>query len=284
MNKKESFKDKVVVVTDASSGIGRSAAIEFAREGAKTVLVSRSAEKLEKVAEEVRSINPYVLVVPADVSLPEQVKEMVRKVISVYERIDVLFNNAGSSYAGGIEGDEFIENTKKMMDVDYFGTVYMTKEVLPVMRKQGEGHIMNMSSVVGRKAFPSFGGYSSAMHGKTAFSEALRQELIGSGISVSTIHPALVQTPLLYGVKPEEMPPPFKRMTPITPDSVAKAVLKGIKKNQARIVVPFQPKILLLADALSPRFGDLILRLLQNRIFSTLFRTYRGSVYQRNAS
>ncbi|MEQ9619231.1 MAG: SDR family NAD(P)-dependent oxidoreductase [Deltaproteobacteria bacterium] len=282
MSRKERFKDKVVVVTGASSGIGRATALEFAREGAKTVLVSRSGDKLEEVADEIRSINSDVLVVPADVSVPEEVKGAIKKVLSTFGRIDVLFNNAGSSSVGAVEADDYIEKTKRMIDVDYFGTVYVTKEVLPVMRRQQSGHIMNMSSVVGKKAFPRFGGYSSAMHAITAFSDSLRQELRGSGIHVSTIHPALTQTPLLGEVSQEDMPPPFRRLTPITPERVAKAVLDGIHSNQQRIVVPFQPNMLLLADALSPRLGDLVVRLLENRIFATLIGTYRGNVYEHN--
>jgi len=279
MNKKSKFKDQVVVITGASSGIGRATALEFAREGAKTVLVSRSLEKLERVASEIRSFNPNVLAVPTDVSSPEQVHEMVEKVLSELGRIDVLFNNAGSSYVGRIEDENFVENAKKMIDTDYFGTVYTTKEVLPVMQKQGSGHIMNMSSVVGRKAFPHFGGYSSVMHAISGFTDSLRQELFGSGINVSIIHPALTQTPLLNHVRPEDMPPPFRGITPISVESVAKAVVNGVYYNQARIIVPFQPKLLLLADAISPHIGDLVVKLLSNKVFSRLLGTYRGRLY-----
>jgi len=279
MNKKSKFKDKVVVITGASSGIGRSTAFEFAREGAKTVLVSRSLEKLERVADEIRGFNPNVLVVPTDISLRGQVHEMVEKVLSEFGRIDVLFNNAGSAYVGRIEDENFIENTKKMIDVDYFGTVYTTKDVLSVMQKQGSGHIMNMSSVVGRKAFPHFGGYSSAMHAISAFTDSLRQELSGSGINVSIIHPALTRTSLLDHVRAEDMPPPFRGMTPISVESVAKAVVNGVYYNQARIIVPFQPKLLLLADAISPRIGDVIVKLLSNKVFSRLLGTYHGKLY-----
>jgi NAD(P)-dependent dehydrogenase (short-subunit alcohol dehydrogenase family) len=284
MSNKERFKDKVVVVTGASSGIGRATAIEFASEGARTVLVSRSREKLERVAEEIRALNSSVLVVPTDVSSPEQVSSMVSEVLTQYGGIDVLFNNAGSSYVGRVEDDNFAENAKKMMDADYFGTVNVTTEALPVMKRQGSGHIMNMSSVVGKKAFPHFGGYSAAMHAISGFTDALRQELRGSGINVSTIHPALTQTPLLDNVSPEDMPPPFRRLTPIPVKTVAKAVLDGVEHNRARIVVPFQPRFLFLADMLSPRIGDLAVRLLQNKVFSTLLGTYKGSVYHHGVS
>lgn len=279
MSKQDRFKDQVVIITGASSGIGRAAALEFAKQGAKTVLVSRSAETLNAVADEIREFNQEVLVIPTDVASSDQVGEMVHKVSKSYGRVDVLFNNAGSSYVGRIDEENFIGNTRKMMEVDYFGTVYVTKEVLKVMKKQGSGHIMNMSSVVGRKAFPHFGGYSSAMHAISAFTDSLRQELSGSNINVSIIHPALTQTPLLDHVKPEDMPPPFRAMTPITVESVAKAVINGVYYNQTRIILPYQPRILIALDAISPRIGDLVVKGLSNKIFSRLLGTYRGKLY-----
>ncbi len=284
MSNEGRFKDKVVVITGASSGIGRETAIQFAREGARTVLVSRSRDKLQKVAAEIAKFNTNVLVIPTDVSSPEQVSAMVKEVVSKYGTVDVLFNNAGNSYVGAVGGKDFIANAKKMMDADYFGTLYVTTEVLPVMKRQGSGHIMNMSSVVGKKAFPHFGGYSAAMHAITGLTDALRQELRGTGINVSTIHPALTQTPLLDSVRPEDMPPPFRRFTPIAVETVARAVLDGVEYNRARVVVPFQPRMLFLSDFISARFGDLAVRLIQNKLFATLIGTYRGRVYRHGVS
>ena len=284
MLKKNRFEGQVAVITGASSGIGKASAIEFAREGARTVLVSRSRDKLERVAHEVRGIGGEAVVIPTDVSDAWQAKEMVAVALKEFSRLDILFNNAGSSSVGRIDEFDFVPNTKKMMDVDYFGTVNVTIEVLPVMKRQGYGHIMNMSSVVGKKAFHHFGGYSSAMHAITGFSDALRQELHGTGINVSTIHPALTQTPLLKNVKPEDMPPPFKSFTPISVESVARAVVEGIAHNRARIVVPFQPRMVLLADAVSPGIGDIIVRMLPNRTFSRLIGIYKGKSYHESVS
>jgi len=281
---KKRFDDKVVLITGPSGGIGKASAMDFAKEGAKLALASRSKDKLDKVAEEIRQYTNEVLVIPTDVSNQDEVNEMVSQVISRFGRIDYLFNNAGSSYVGKVEGSDFIENTKKMFEVDYLGTVYTTKAVLPHMRKQGSGHIMNMSSVVGRKAFPQFGGYSSIMHALSGFSDSLRQELRGTGINVSIIHPALTQTNLLDHVNPEDMPPPFRTMTPIRVEKVSKSVLNGFYHNHARIIVPFQPKLLLFWDAVSPTIGDLIVRLLSNKFFASILRTYRGSVYQHDTS
>jgi len=177
---KKIFEDKVVLITGASGGIGRASAIDFAKEGAKLVLVSRSKDKLDRVSQEIKQYTNEVMVIPTDVSNQDQVNEMVSKIISRFGRIDYLFNNAGSSYVGSVEDSDFVENTRKMFEVDYLGTVYVTKGVLPHMKKQGLGHIMNMSSVVGRKAFPKFGGYSSIMHALSGFSDSLRQELRGT--------------------------------------------------------------------------------------------------------
>lgn len=281
---KKRFEDKVVLITGASGGIGKSSAIDFAKEGAKLALVSRSKEKLDRVAEIIRQFTSEVLFVPTDVSIQKEVNEMVSEVIARFGRIDYLFNNAGSSYVGGVDKDDFVENVKKMFEVDYLGSVYAAQAVIPYMRKQGSGHIMNMSSVVGRKAFPKFGGYSSIMHAITGYSAALRQELRGSGIHVSTIHPALTQTNLLDHVNPEDMPPSFKNMTPMPVERVSKAVLDGFHYNQTRIIVPFQPKLVLFWDAVSPAIGDFIVRLLSKRSFSRIIGMYRGSLYQHDTA
>ena len=281
---KKRFQNQVVVVTGASSGIGRAAALAFAREGATTVLLSRSREKLEKVAEEIGAFSEGVFVAPADVSSKQEVDAAIANVLAKFGRIDVLFNNAGKSEVGPTDAPWFIEGVQEMFDVDFLGTVRVTQAVLPAMRRQRAGRILNMSSVVGRKAFARFGGYSSIMHAIVGYTDALRQELKGTGIEVSIIHPALTQTPLLASVRPEDMPPPFRRLSPIPAGQVAEAALKGLSKNRPRIVVPWQPKLLMLAQAISPRLGDLVVTLLQTRMFSWVFRTFRGRTYQHSSS
>ncbi len=279
-----SYKNKTVVITGASSGIGRETARVFAREGARVALVSRSREKLEQVADEIRRDGGRALVVPADVSSEESVTEAIRTIVKEFGGIHILFNNAGKSYVGRTDQADFVEKTREMFETDYLGTVRVTQAVLPGMKKQGYGHVLNMSSVVGRKAFAGFGGYSSVMHAIDGYTSALRQELKGSGINVSTIHPALTQTPLLAGIRPEDMPPPFRRLSPITVEKVAEAVLDGIRRNTPRIIVPWQPRLLMLAEAISPRLGDRFVEMLQNPVFGRLAGTYRGNVYEHQTS
>ncbi|MGH8555351.1 MAG: SDR family oxidoreductase [Gammaproteobacteria bacterium] len=128
----------------------------FAREGATTVLASRSEDKLERVADEIRSFNPRVFVVPTDVSVPEQIQHLIDKTAREFGQIDILFNNAGNAYVGPIEEGRFTDDFNKMLAVSFSGALYGAQAVLPIMKRQGTGHIVNMSSVVGRKAFPHF--------------------------------------------------------------------------------------------------------------------------------
>jgi NAD(P)-dependent dehydrogenase (short-subunit alcohol dehydrogenase family) len=280
---KNRFENQVVVVTGASSGIGRAAALAFAREGATTVLLSRSREKLDNVAQEIREFSQDVFVAPADVSSKEEVDAAIANVLATYGRIDVLFNNAGKSDVGPTDAPWFIDGVREMFEIDFLGTVRLTQAVVPAMRRQGTGRILNMSSVVGSKAFARFGGYSSIMHALVGYTDALSQELKGTGIEVSIIQPALTQTPLLASVRPEDMPPPFQRLTPIPVEQVAQAALSGISKNTPRIVVPWQPRVLMLGQAISPRLGNFILRVLETRLFGWVFRTFRGTAYQHSS-
>ena len=276
---KKRFRDQVVVVTGASSGIGRAAALAFAREGAKTVLLSRSREKLDAVAEEIRALGQEVFVAPADVASKQEVDAAIAAVLERYGRIDVLFNNAGKSEVGPTDAPGFVDGVREMFEIDYLGTVRVTQAVVPSMRRQGSGRILNMSSVMGRKAFAKFGGYASVMHAIIGYTDALRQELRGAGIDVSVILPSLTQTPLLSNVQPEDMPPPFRRLTPIHVDQVAEAALNGLARRKARIEVPWQPRLLMFAQAVSPRLGDLFVKVLQTRVFGWVFGTFRGRTY-----
>jgi NADP-dependent 3-hydroxy acid dehydrogenase YdfG len=280
MARRSSLDGKVAVITGASSGIGRASALAFARGGATTVLASRSAEKLGRVAEEIRRFNPQVLVLPTDVSVREQVQRLVDQTVEEFGRIDILFNNAGNAYVGPLDDARFVDDLNNMLAVSFYGVVYGAQAVLPVMKRQRTGHIINMSSVVGRKAFPHFGGYSITMHAISAFTDALRQELRGTGIAVTCVHPALTQTAMLDEVNPADMPPPFRAMTPRTPEFVAAGIVNAVSKQQPRVVMPAPPHMLLLGDALSPHIGDLIVRLLSKPLFSYLVGMYRGRVYE----
>ncbi|MFI9387450.1 SDR family oxidoreductase [Kutzneria sp. NPDC052558] len=278
------FADKVVVVTGASRGIGRAVALAFAREGARLVLAARSAERLAELEREVRGLGPEALAVPTDVTSPDAVTALVDATTRRFGRIDVLVNNAGIGKVGDIASATFADDLDQTLRASVFGMIAVTQRVLPVLRAQGSGAIVNMSSVMGRKAFARFGSYAMVMHGVSAFSDSLRQEVAGSGIRVSAIHPALTATDLLRDVDEAEMPPPFRHMTPLSSQDVARAVVTAVRRGRRRVVLPRTANMLLLGEALSPRVGDLIATALTRRPIAALLGMSRGKTYHQAIS
>jgi len=152
------FKNKVVLITGASSGIGRESAIEFAKLGANIVLVSRTKEKLEQVADELRKFNVTTLICQCDVSDKDQVKEMSKTVLEKFDSIDILINNAGFAIYGSVS-DLSIDEIESQMETNYFGMVYCIKNFLPSMLDKKSGHIVNVASVAASFGLPGIASY-----------------------------------------------------------------------------------------------------------------------------
>jgi NADP-dependent 3-hydroxy acid dehydrogenase YdfG len=275
----ESFTNKVVLVTGASRGIGRAVALAFAQEGAQLVLAARSADRLAQVENEVRDLGSATLSVVTDVTSHDAVAALVDAAMNRFGRIDVLVNNAGIGKVGGIESAAFESDVRQTLQASLFGMIDVTQRVLPILRKQRSGAIVNMSSVMGRKAFSRFGSYAIVMHAVSAFSDSLRQEVAGDGIRVSVIHPALTATDLLREAAEAEMPPPFRHMTPLSSEDVARAVVAAVRRGKRRVVLPRTANMLLLGEALSPRIGDLIATALTLRPVAGLLGMSRGKTY-----
>ena len=279
-----SFANEVVLITGASRGIGRAVALAFAAEGARLVLAARSAGRLAEVEKEVLALGAEALSVPTDVSAPEEVAALVEAAVRRFGRIDVLVNNAGIGKVGEVAAGTFAEDLRLTQRASLFGMISVTQQVLPILRRQGAGSIVNMSSVMGRKAFARFGSYAIVMHAVSAFSDALRQEVAADGIRVSVIHPALTATDLLRDADVAEMPPPFRHMTPLSSDEVAKAVVTAVRRGQRRVVLPRTANMLLLSEALSPRLGDLVTTALTKRRIAALLGMSSGKTYHETIS
>ncbi|MCE0763053.1 SDR family oxidoreductase [Pseudonocardia kujensis] len=273
------FGSKVVVVTGASRGIGRSIALAFARRGAHIVIAARTADRLAEVQDEVRALGAKVLSVPTDVTSPNAVSALLASTVDRFGRIDVLVNNAGIGKVGRTESATFDDDVLQTMRASLFGMIDVTRAALPIMRGQGSGTVVNMSSVMGRKAFAQFGSYAIVMHAVSAFSDSLRQEVAGSGIQVSVIHPALTATDLLRDADEAAMPPPFRHMTPLSSDDVAHAVVIAVRRGKRRVVLPRTANMLLLGEAFSPRLGDLIATALTKRPVARMLGMSRGTTY-----
>ncbi|NKE60844.1 SDR family NAD(P)-dependent oxidoreductase, partial [Lentzea sp. PSKA42] len=231
-----------------------------------------------EVEKEVRDLGAEALAVPADVTSPDAVAALVDAAVGKFGRIDVLVNNAGIGRVGGVESATFADDLRETQKASLFGMINVTQRALPVLRRH-KGTIVNMSSVMGRKAFARFGSYAIVMHGVSAFSDSLRQEVRGSGVRVSVIHPALTATDLLRDADQAEMPPPFRYMTPLSADEVGLAVVKAVRRGTRRVVLPRRANTLLLGEALSPRVGDAMATALAKRSVMRVLRMGRGKTY-----
>jgi len=185
----------VAIVTGASAGIGRETALEFARRGTNVVLAARREDRLRALAGECERQKPGLraLAVPADVARTEDVERMVRTAVEAFGRIDVLVNNAGFGFSGTIE-ETTEADMRELLDVNYMGTFNAIRAVLPVMRAQRRGHIVNVSSVVGKLAFPYHGAYSATKFALVGLTESLRGELDGSGVTATVVLPGSTRT------------------------------------------------------------------------------------------
>jgi short-subunit dehydrogenase len=190
---KDVFRGQVVIVTGASAGIGKSLALQLARQGAKVAIAARRADRLELLAAECHGLGGEVLVVPTDVSDEAQCKALVEKPIARYGRLDMLINNAG--LAASALFDEFpdLHLFKHTMDVNFYGAVYCTYYALPHL-KQSKGRIVAISSMGGKAAIPFNTPYISSKYAMHGFYDALRMELLSHGVSCTVVCPYWVVT------------------------------------------------------------------------------------------
>ena len=187
------FRDQVVIITGASSGIGRSLALLLAGQGAKVAIAARRAEQLEIVAEECHQHGGKTLVIPTDVSDETQCKELVEKTITTFGRLDMLVNNAGLAVVARLEDYSNLDLFKHTIGVNFYGAVYCTYYALPYL-KQSNGRIVVVSSLGGKMHAPYNSAYVSSKFALHGFFDSLRIELIRHGVSVTIICPYWVVT------------------------------------------------------------------------------------------
>ncbi|GAB3172271.1 SDR family oxidoreductase [Telluribacter humicola] len=187
------FKDKVVWITGASSGIGEALALALAKAGAQLVLTARRAEELERVKRLTGLPEQDVMVLPMDVTQFDEAAPAAAKVIQHFQRIDYMVHNAGISQRSYVK-DTSLEVYRRLMDVDFFSTVALTKAVLPYMLQQQGGHFVVISSVAGKIGTPMRSGYNAAKHALHGFYDSLRAESHDSHIKVTLVCPGYIKT------------------------------------------------------------------------------------------
>lgn len=221
------LSEKVAIITGASSGIGEAIAWELARLDVKLILAARRLDRLKKTAEALRQEGATAVAIKTDITDRNQVESMVKVGLREFGRVDILINNAGImplSFMKNLHVDEW----ESMIDVNVKGPLYAIAAVLPHMRGQRQGHIINISSVAGRRLFPAGAVYCGTKFALNAISEGLRNELTASaGIRVTTIEPGAVATELTQTITDREVMEHFKdyqNMKMLEPSDIARSV------------------------------------------------------------
>lgn len=223
---------QVVAVTGASSGIGEATALACAHAGAAVALGARRVERIEGLVQQILAEGGSAIAIPTDVGEEDQARAFVQRAHAELGRLDVLVNNAGVMLLGPIENAD-TEEWRRMIHANVFGVLYCSHAALPLMRAQGSGHIVNVSSVAGRVARAGSGVYNLTKFGVGAFSESLRQEGVGIGVRVTTIEPGAVATELPGHNRPqvlEQMAKRFAGVTPLSAEDIAGAILYAISQ------------------------------------------------------
>lgn len=243
------FQDKVILITGASSGIGRATALIFSRLGSKVILASRNEEKLMSLKQEIESYRGQALVIKTDVSSLEETQRMVSAGISKWGKIDVLIANAGV-YIQDVSYEINFQSFRESFNINFFGVLNAIKSVLPEMKRQGKGHIVIVNSLDAKKGIIGDSPYVASKSALDGFGDVLRQELYGYRIRVTSVYPARVDTPMIENINV----PRISRK--ISPFQVGKAIVKGVKRNKAIVIVPSVFFLIGALNNLSPRLLD----------------------------
>ena len=240
--------EKVAIVTGSSSGIGYETSLALAREGFYTFATVRNSKKAEKILQIAKKENLDIEIIELDVDDEKSISAAIEKIISKKQRIDVLVNNAGWGLFGSVE-DVSMKDFRAQFETNFFGIISIIQKVAPVMRKQGSGIIVNVSSVAGRIGFPGSPAYISSKFALEGLSESLRYELGQFGVKTIIIEPGVIKTNFFSSMKIAEPKPgsPYKEITEkvimgikmmaelgTPPSEVATTILHAIKEENPR--------------------------------------------------
>jgi len=252
------MKDKVVIITGATSGIGKACAEVFGKEGAKVVFTGRNSERLEKVKARLRSLGIEHTGYIMDVSDENENKRLIEETIAKYGRIDVLINNAGISMRALFDESD-LGVFRKVMDINFYGIVYATKYALPHI-KSSKGSIVGISSINGHRGTPARTAYSASKYAMEGFFEALRTEVMNQGVHVMVVSPGFTGTNIRKaalnkdGQSQGESPRDEDKM--MTTEAVARKILHGLKRKKRDMVLTTQGKLVVFLNKWFPGWMD----------------------------
>jgi short-subunit dehydrogenase len=253
--KRKDLRNTVVVITGASSGIGKITAIEFAKRGANLALAARRENGLEKTARECERFGVRAIAVPTDVSDDGAVQKLAQNALAEFGHVDIWINNAGVYMMGEIK-DTPVEAMRRLMDINFFGMVNGVKAILPHMLRRDKGLIINTGSQAGKMAYKDAATYCASKFALTAFTDALRQELYGTGVDVSLVMPNSTDTPLFH-YSANYAGRVIKPMEPISDArEVADTILRLAETHRRESYVSTFPRALGALHAVSPAAHD----------------------------
>ncbi len=250
------MKDKVVIITGASSGIGEACAIAFAYKGAKIVIAARNMDKLNAVSKKVKDIGGDALVVKCDVSVKEDCENLVKEALTKFGRIDTLINNAGISMRA-VFNDMEVDVLEKVMNINFYGTVYCTKYALPHILKN-KGSVVGVSSIAGYVGLPARTGYSASKFAMQGFLEALRTENLRTGLHVLIACPGFtasnIRNTALSSDGSVQGESPRNEQKMMTSEEVANYIVKGVEQRKRTLILTSQGKLVVFLSKFLPKF------------------------------
>ncbi len=250
------MKDKIVIVTGASSGIGLATVKEFARQGARVVMAARSYELLKDIESELRAAGYDVLAIKTDVTLEEDCRNLVAATVKKYGRLDILVNNAGISMRA-LFRDVDIQVLKRLFDVNFWGAVHCTKYALPYLIKY-KGSVAGVSSVAGFVGLPGRTGYSASKYALHGFLETLRIENLKNGLHVLILCAGFTKSDIrkkaLTANGSQQGFTPREEEKMMQPEDVAKAIVRAIRRKRNYVILTLEGKMTALVKRIAPRF------------------------------
>ncbi|MFN0117791.1 MAG: SDR family NAD(P)-dependent oxidoreductase [Elusimicrobiota bacterium] len=246
------LKDKVIVITGASTGIGKELAFEYARRGAKVVLAARSIPLIEENASLIVKSGGEALPIATDISQRDQMESLIKKSWDKFGRVDMLICNAGISPAKGslLENDE--KDIRNTMEVNFMGSVYGIRAVVPYFEKRGEGQIILVTSIIGKRGIPFNSAYCASKFALQGLAESIRPELMVKNIHLMTVCPAGVDTPF-YSNNGKSENREYKLHSP---EKIARMIVNACEKKERELLPTFDAKLLYWGNVYFPKFMD----------------------------
>lgn len=253
-----SLNDKVVIITGASSGIGKACAFAFANEGSKVMLAARDEKKLEEVRKQIQDRGGVVTICKTDVIREEDCKTLIEQTQLHFGRIDVLLNNAGNSMRA-LFSEVDLKVLKELMDINFWGTIYCTKYAMNEILKN-RGSVVGVSSIAGYKGLPGRTGYSASKFAMQGFLESLRIENLKTGIHVMIVCPGYTASNIRNAALDKDGKAqgetPFDESKLMSAEKVAAEIVKGVMKRKRTLILSGHGKLTVLLNKFFPAFMD----------------------------